>query len=319
MIERRGQSPFNDANLLAALACYPVDDGRYSRADGLALDEYLDFYGLNFADTQCAMGIVGVAGERIAVQTFQPSIGHVGRWALVCHGYYDHAGLYGHLIQRLLDRGVGVLIFDHLGHGLSTGQPATIDSFQSYVDVLECVHHLAQDIIGCQPSHWIGQSMGGAVLMEYEHQQQLAPLGEFVLLAPLVRPYGWPLLQWYFAVIKRWMSVRPRDMRTNMHAEFNEFLTRDPFQAKILPVAWVQAMVDWFTRFETYPASKVRARIVQGFADKTVSYRHDLPVLNRRYQRASILTIPEARHHLVNEIEPVQQHLWAWLDRECEW
>lgn len=319
MTERRGQSPFNDANLLAALACYPVDDDSYSRADGLALEEYYAFYGLNFVDAQSAMGIVGADGERIAVQTFKPAAGHNGQWALVCHGYYDHAGLYGHLIQRLLDRGVGVLIFDHLGHGLSTGQPATIDRFQSYVDVLACIHRSAEDIIGCQPKHWLGQSMGGAVLMEYEHQQQLAPCGEFILLAPLVRPYAWPLLQWYFAVIKRWITTRPRDMRSNMQTEFTEFLTRDPFQAKILPVAWVQAMVDWFTRFETYPGSKVKAKIVQGFADKTVSYRHDLPILNRRYQSASVLTIPAARHHLVNEIDSVQQHIWAWLDRECQW
>ena len=67
MTERRGQSPFNDANLLAALACYPVDDDSYSRADGLALEEYHAFYRLNFVDAQSAMGIVGVDGERIAV------------------------------------------------------------------------------------------------------------------------------------------------------------------------------------------------------------------------------------------------------------
>ena len=171
-----------------------MDDGHYSQADGLALAEYYAFYGLNFAAAEATMGIVGVAGERVAVQTFRPAHSHNGRWALVSHGYYDHAGLYGHLIQQLLRRGVGVLIFDHLGHGLSTGQPATIDRFQSYVDVLACIHTLADDIIGCEPSHWIGQSMGGALLMEYEQQQQLCPSGEFILLAPLVRPYGWPIL-----------------------------------------------------------------------------------------------------------------------------
>ena len=319
MIETRGQSTFNDANLLVALACYPVDHGRYSQADGLALEEYYAFYGLNFADAEATMGIVGVAGERIAVQTFRPANSHNGRWALVSHGYYDHAGLYGHLIQQLLRRGVGVLIFDHLGHGLSTGQPATIDRFQSYVDVLACIHALADDIIGCAPNHWIGQSMGGALLMEYEQQRQLCPRGEFILLAPLVRPYGWPLLRWYFALIKRWITARPRDMRSNMQPQFNEFLAKDPFQADTLPVAWVQAMVDWFTQFEAYPGSKVKAKIVQGYADKTVSYRHDLPVLSRRYQGASMLTIPNARHHLVNEVDAVQQQIWAWLDKECQW
>ena len=78
MTETRGQSPFSDANLLAALACYPVDDGHYSQADGLALAEYYAFYGLNFAAAEATMGIVGVAGERVAVQTFRPADSHNG-------------------------------------------------------------------------------------------------------------------------------------------------------------------------------------------------------------------------------------------------
>ena len=58
MIETRGQSTFNDANLLVALACYPVDHGHYSQADGLALEEYYAFYGLNFADAEVTIGIL---------------------------------------------------------------------------------------------------------------------------------------------------------------------------------------------------------------------------------------------------------------------
>ena len=38
---------------------------------------------------------------------------------LISHGYYDHAGLYGHLIEHLLSRGWNVAIFDQIGHGLS--------------------------------------------------------------------------------------------------------------------------------------------------------------------------------------------------------
>lgn len=302
---------------MASLACCPVDDGGYSLADGLAVQAYDAFYALDFAGVTRNIGVVALGGERIAVQTFRPA--QTKCWALVCHGYYDHTGLYGHLIQQLLHRNIGVLIFDHVGHGLSTGQQATIDNFQQYVEVLACIHALAEDIIGCEPTHWIGQSMGGAVLMEYEQQKALIPKGAFILLAPLVRPYGWPLLRWYFALIKRWIRARPRDLRSNMPEAFTAFLAADPLQAKTLPVAWVQAMVDWFTRFEGYPGSRVAAKIVHGFDDKTVSYRHNLPVLARRYPAASVLTIPHARHHLVNETPAVRQVIWDWLDAECCW
>ena len=317
MEEHRGKTTFNDADLLAALASCPVDEGSYSQADGIDLKDYDTFYRLDFDNTTRTIGVVAVAGERIAVQTFCPA--QPKRWAVVSHGYYDHVGLYGHLIQQLLNRQVGVLIFDHIGHGLSTGSEATISSFQCYVDVLACIHKLAPDIIGCEPFHWIGQSMGGAVLMEYEQQNALAPSGEFILLAPLIRPYGWSALKWYFALIKHWITARPRDLRSNMPKPFMRFLAADPLQAKTLPVAWVQAMVNWFKQFENYPGSRVEARIVHGGNDKTVSYRHNLPLLDRRYQRGSILTIPDARHHLVNETPKIQSLIWQWLDDECCW
>ena len=37
-------------------------------------------------------------------------------------------------------------------------------------------------------------------------------------------------------------------------------------------------MVNWFKQFENYPGSRVEARIVHGGNDKTVSYRHNLPL-----------------------------------------
>ena len=60
-------------------------------------------------------------------------------------------------------------------------------------------------------------------------------------------------------------------------------------------------------------------KIIQGFGDRTVSYRHNLPVLERIYPRGQIQIIPPARHHLVNETPDIQAAIWQRLDQACDW
>jgi alpha-beta hydrolase superfamily lysophospholipase len=85
---------------------------------------------------------------------------------VVIHGYYDHAGLYRHLIRHLIDRGLAVLAFDLPGHGLSSGAPATIESFDEYVDAFDACLLALEDHM---PPPWLllGQSTGGAIAMEW--------------------------------------------------------------------------------------------------------------------------------------------------------
>ena len=163
--------------------------------------------------------------------------------------------------------------------------------------------------------------MGGAVLLEYFQQRGIAEVpGDLVLFAPLVRPYNWPLRRWMFAIAKLTITERARTLgEYPENPDFQALQARDPLQAHVLPVRWVQAMVDWFRRFERYPASDLRPKIVQGYADRTVSWRYNLKIMRRRYPGAAILILPAARHHLVNESPQLLEAMWAWLDRECGW
>ena len=84
----------------------------------------------------------------------------------IVHGYYDHAGLYGHLIKYCLERNFSVVIFDLPGHGLSTGEPASISSFADYQTVLNEVVSVFS-AVAPRPWHAIGQSTGAAILMDF--------------------------------------------------------------------------------------------------------------------------------------------------------
>ena len=156
--------------------------------------------------------------------------------------------------------------------------------------------------------------------MDYLAQTSQPPNGEVVLLAPLVRPYAWWLNQWVFAIAKRTITERPRTITNN--AENGEFMALqhvDELQAQVLPVAWVTAMVAWFERFEASQPSTLAPKIVQGLADRTVSFRHNLNVLERLYPQHKKLISTEGRHHLANESAELRAQIYSWLDAECDW
>jgi alpha-beta hydrolase superfamily lysophospholipase len=321
LLKARGFGQFDDARLIHALAMPPLDEQTWCAMDAALLQDYNQFYGLQFDGIDHHLALIESTGERITLQAFVPNDREIRAWALVCHGYYDHVGLYGHLISDLLERDIAVMSFDQPGHGLSTGDRANIGDFQQYVDVIHVVHKFAAKSASEKPLHWFGQSMGGALVMEYWQQQADAkPTGEVVLLAPLVRPYAWPIMRWVFALANRTVAARPRNMTTNMlNKEFVNLLAADPLQADVLPVAWVQAMINWFTQFEKSPLSSLPVNIVQGYEDRTVSFRHNLGLLNRHFKNAAIHIIPKARHHLVNETPDIYAEIWAWLEDTCDW
>ena len=304
----RARSAFDHERLRAQLKAQP---------DQADFTQYLEFYGLRSAAHHAAEAIpvsVRDVEHHIVLQTFTPD--RPQAWAFFHHGYYDHVGLFGHVFDYLLGHGVGIYAIDNLGHGLSTGDRATIPSFDDYVEVIAAVdRHL-----GYRDMHFIGQSMGGALTLEYLQRHPERVTQELVLFAPLIRPYAWWINRIYFNIAKRLIEQRPRTITSNAsNAEFLHLQHHDPLQARVLPVQWVQAMVDWFEVFERYPASSRQPKIIQGHQDRTIDWRHSVKVLGARYPESSWLHIPEASHHLSNESDHIRAQIFSWLDENCQW
>jgi alpha-beta hydrolase superfamily lysophospholipase len=287
--------------------------------DETQVADYLNFYDLAgisarhrlFPIESCSQDRI----ERLMVQIIEPlePLGHV----FMCHGYYDHVGLYGYLIRYLLSRGLIVITFDQPGHGLTSGEPAQVDSFDRYVQAVVDVLAFARTTLSSSANdwHWVGQSMGGAVLMEYFARETEKVNGDVVLFAPLVRPFGWGINRWVFAVAERTIKAKKRVLTKNADNQaFLDFLSRDPLQADVLPVSWVRAMVNWFQMFESYPESELAPKIIQGEQDKTVAWQHNRRILKKRYPQSEWLMLPSARHHLVNESADLRMQMWRWLD-----
>ncbi len=278
---------------------------------------YRRFYGLDFPDRarQIRLGTVPVAGFQVAVQAWWPA--QPRATLLLMHGYYDHMGLYRHLINWALGQGFVVLSCDLPGHGLSTGLPASIDDFADYRATFEMLLSTAQSLDLPQPWHQCGQSTGAGIILEYLlNGPERNELGETILLAPLVRPRGWNRARWAYYLLRPFTKAIARGFYANSgDADFVDFIARrDPLQAKTLPVAWVGAMSRWVASVEGAPRSARRPMIIQGDNDLTVDWRHNLEVLQAKFTQPEVLMLAGGRHQLANEEAALRQQYLEFLN-----
>ncbi len=279
---------------------------------------YLKHYGLDleqvFPGVAHRFGRVSVMEWDIAVHYWVPE---QPRGALVVvHGYFDHSALYGHAVRYALERNLAVLIYDHPGHGLSSGAPLVIDSFNRYADVLEALLKMSSPLFS-GPRYALGQSMGGATLLNHLWRHGGALTGRTALLAPLVLPRGWGLSRWLYTLLHRWVRTIPRTFIDSSHdAAFNRFLaTQDPLQYRRLSVEWVGAMKRWDERFRSWPARDEEVLIVQGTGDDTVDWQYNLQQIGRKLPKLTVEILEGARHHLVNETPEYRDPVFAAVER----
>ncbi len=289
-----------------------------SRASPASVRRYQVFYGLDLPQRPrilSRLGLCRVLDYDLAVQAWWPEqpVGSL----LLLHGYYDHMGLYRHLVDWGLSLNLAVLACDLPGHGLSSGAPASIRDFAEYQQVLQALLAEARRLALPAPWHLLGQSTGGAILVDHLLLgPPRAEPGRCLLLAPLVRPRSWRLSCALYHLLRPWLRQVPRSYGANSSdRQFLQFVRRgDPLQARILPLAWVGALERWIHRIEAAaPQAGPAPLIVQGGQDTTVDGPYNLQVLARKFAGPDVLHLPAARHHLANECPALRQQYLAWL------
>jgi alpha-beta hydrolase superfamily lysophospholipase len=288
-----------------------------------ALVDYLDHYRLApLLNDHVGLhaGFIDAEKFRLWAQVWSPD--NPRGTAFVVHGYFDHLGLYRHLLERLLSQGWRVVLWDLPGHGLSSGERATIDDFEEYGACLQALQrHLAERDMAPEPWIGVGQSTGAAILAtDALGRGSASPWQALVLLAPLVRPWGWPQSNWLHRLASPFIRSIPRKYRANStDDDFATFLREhDPLQPDRLTLAWVAAMRRWMVHMLALPPSDLPVLILQGEQDLTVDWQWNLEVLASKFPQARIHRHPEARHHLVNEAEPIRDLLFEELDAFLE-
>ncbi len=286
------------AGLAPLEAALPVDFDHCEQA----LKYYFDFY--SFAEIaegkNChyRIGYLEIDSTRLVAHYWQ--LPEAACTVFIAHGLFDHVGIYLKLVDLLLKNGFSVLAVDMPGHGLSEGKAAEVEDFNRYSDaIIECLKILPADAT----VYGLGQSAGGSAIMQYVFNTgEACRFSKITLLAPLIRPSQWPLVNISYIMLCPFISLFPRSFTSNSHdKDFVEFLRNDPLQPRHISLRWMGAMRDWIKRFGDYSVSSIPTLIVQGTNDKTVDWKNNLPLIQKQFSNTQVVTVEEGRHHLVNE------------------
>lgn len=302
-VELRNKLPLYSAN-----DSQPVDP---------AIQTYREFYGLDFEkkfpNLKVHIGKTHVSGFDVVVHSFQPD--RAIATIFLIHGYYDHVGIYNHIIKYMLKNQFAVVAFDLPGHGLSSGSRAAISSFRQYQPVFKKVLQLCESMP--KPWHVVAQSTGGAIateyLLQYSGLEERIPFRGVVMLAPLVRPVHWFWNSKLHRVISPFRRFVKRKFAENSNdEEFIAFLRdKDPLQPRYLSTKWVGALKQWIPYVERHAPVSFPVFVIQGKSDGTVDWRHNLPVLERIFPSLQVQTMPNVRHHVVNELELYRKDVFS--------
>ena len=272
------------------------------------LNKYLKFYDLDFNKKFDGLdhffGKLSCKNYSIACHFYK--LNTAKKTCFLVHGYTDHAGLYTKLIKDLLSKNYNVVIVDLPGHGLSTGDRLDVKSFNIYIDVVkESIEFFNER--NFPPSVIIGQSMGGAIAMSLILRESALPdykpFNRVILLAPLVRIYGWHRLNIASSILITFIKIIKREFNINSHDEslLNFIKNTDPLQEKKLPLRWVRSMFSWEKQFQKFNNIDLDCLVIQGDNDDTVDWRYNIKLIKEKFSGARVEIISDARHHLVCE------------------
>ena len=283
--------------------------------------DYFRFYGLNFEENNNNInhhfGRVRCGDFDIVAHYYENRL--AVKTCFIVHGFFDHAGLYRHIIEYCLKRNFSVVIFDLPGHGLSTGERASISSFQDYQsvfsDLLLFFKHQAPT-----PWHAIGQSTGGAILMDFILSGGQQVFSKTVLLAPLVRPQGWLVSKIMHSIAKPFLTHIDRKYNDNSNDDnFKHFIKNDdPLQTTQLPLQWVVALKQWVKYFLSTEPVAAGPLVIQGDQDSTVDWQYNIGIIQQKFSNSQYCYLKTAKHHLANEREDIRQSIIAAMDNYLE-
>lgn len=276
------------------------------------INVYNQYYGLDleskFIGLQHIVGSFNAAEFTISGHVFV--LPQAKGTVLLVHGYYDHVGLYHHIIEHCLSQGYSVFSYDLPGHGLSSGERAAIQSFRQYDDVFCAALEWVQKELP-SPLVVIGQSTGGAVIINYLLSRSINktnnPFANVFLMAPLVRPVDWTISKLFFYLAKPFVKQLKRQFAQNSHnLDFLSFIsTSDPLQPLFLKTNWVGALKKWIRFIEASTPVDLEIHVIQGTQDGTVDYRHNMLVLEEKFSGFDVTFVEQGCHHLANE-EPIK-------------
>jgi alpha-beta hydrolase superfamily lysophospholipase len=282
-----------------------------------AFRAYREYYDLVFEDTEHILGTFRSGNFVLAAQIFRP---HMPRGTVFfMHGYLDHTGVLQHLIGNFLQQGFVVALYDLPGHGLSTGERASIDSFSEYTEVFEdflarCRPHLPP------PYHLISHSTGSTIAFDYLSKNGTERFDRIIFLAPLLRYVHWHLSKAAYFLGKPFpLRTVPRKIAQNSaDPEYLALIRIDPLQTFRVPLKWVAALYAWNRNIQDIAMIPGTVLIVQGTRDKVVDWKYNIPFLEQKIETVTVAWLEGLGHQLVNARPTIRAEVFKLMNAYLE-
>lgn len=265
--------------------------------------------------------LAGHGGVELYAQGWLPD-GPVRDVICISHGYAEHGGRYGNLVERLVPEGYALYALDHRGHGRSGGKRALVDRMAW---VIEDFHRFVGEVRarhGGQKIKLLGHSMGGNVAFGYALRWP-EDLSGLVLSGPLIGGSAPAAQRW---VVKLLSAIAPE---LGTVALPPEAVSRDPAVVAayaadpLVTIGKVPARTahELFAPLPGYlkhaPEMKVPVLIQHGEADALVPLSGARPTIDAiGASDKTVITYPGLFHEIYNEPEKDQVigDLTRWLE-----
>ena len=190
----------------------------------------------------------GHGGLRLYWQAWLPE-GEVRAVLLVAHGYGEHSGRYGNLVEAMVPRGFALYALDHRGHGRSEGPRGHVGRFAEFIADLHAFRVRVEEGQRGKPLVVLGHSMGGLIAVRYLLSHASGVTGA-VLSSPAFGILNEPprALRWVARILS-WIAPRA-SFQSNVEPEL---LSRDADVGRAYaedPLVHRRASVRFYTEFK---------------------------------------------------------------------
>jgi len=262
-------------------------------------------------------------GFEIFRQTWLPD-GPILRTVVIQHGFGEHSGRYGNVLEVFAGTGTAFYALDSRGHGRTGGIRGHIDQFQIYVDDLADLVSLARQESGKEKVILLGHSLGGVIALQYAiqatHQEALQALvvsspGLMVqmdLAKSIKKAIGGALARFFPSAV----------VDANLELKFLshdggviEAYVKDPLvHGKVSFQMATNLFNIGKVIYEKVAVLKVPIYIFHGKADGIVSYRGSELLFEKLTATDRTLKLyPDLYHETMNEASPAKEQVLADL------
>jgi alpha-beta hydrolase superfamily lysophospholipase len=108
----------------------------------------------------------GAHGDKIFLTSYLPE-NRIKCVVIAAHGLGEFGGRYRNWAEKFTDMDYAFLMHDQRGHGNSPGKKGVVSSYDDFLQDIDCIRKVANDLFPETPAVFYSHSMGGNVVLNY--------------------------------------------------------------------------------------------------------------------------------------------------------